>query len=103
MFNYYLVAFYLILLNFSVTFAAIPNDTKANEQCSDGATASIVLSFGFYQNSCPEAEPIVFSWVEKALSDDPRMAASLLRLHFHDCFVNASHFYQYIFSISTFS
>ncbi|KAK6146243.1 hypothetical protein DH2020_020112 [Rehmannia glutinosa] len=64
----------------------ISNSTTSNEAeaCIDGAT--IMLSFGFYLNSCPETEPIVFSWVEKAVSDDPRMAASLLRLHFHDCF-----------------
>ncbi|XLR51805.1 hypothetical protein S83_002477 [Arachis hypogaea] len=41
-----------------------------------------------YQYSCPEAEAIIFSWVEQAISQDSRMAASLLRLHFHDCFVN---------------
>ncbi|KAF6165138.1 hypothetical protein GIB67_000722 [Kingdonia uniflora] len=27
-------------------------------------------------------------WIAKAVTEDPRMAASLLRLHFHDCFVN---------------
>ncbi|EPS61640.1 hypothetical protein M569_13154, partial [Genlisea aurea] len=48
--------------------------------------APIALSFGFYLSICPADEPIVFSWVEKAVADDPRMAASLLRLHFHDCF-----------------
>ncbi|KAK4388370.1 Peroxidase 40 [Sesamum angolense] len=84
--------FCLILLKFSATFASKQNATTLNEAaaCIDGA--SITLTFGFYINSCPEAEPIVFSWVEKAVSDDPRMAASLLRLHFHDCFVNASSF-----------
>ncbi|KAK7318834.1 hypothetical protein RJT34_03541 [Clitoria ternatea] len=41
-----------------------------------------------YQYTCPEAEAIIFSWVEQAVSADSRMAASLLRLHFHDCFVN---------------
>ncbi|CAI9771112.1 unnamed protein product [Fraxinus pennsylvanica] len=70
----------MILLKFCVAFAS----NLRNESCIDGAT--IVLSIGFYQNSCPEAEPIIFSRVEKAVSDDPRMAASLLRLHFHDCF-----------------
>ncbi|PSS19809.1 Peroxidase [Actinidia chinensis var. chinensis] len=42
---------------------------------------------GFYQFSCPQANEIVMSVLEKAIAKDPRMAASLLRLHFHDCFV----------------
>lgn len=41
----------------------------------------------FYQFSCPQAEDIVMSVLEKAIAKEPRMAASLLRLHFHDCFV----------------
>ncbi|KAF5455861.1 hypothetical protein F2P56_025395 [Juglans regia] len=48
-------------------------------------------SFGlfpeFYQFSCPQANDIVMSVLEKAIAKEPRMAASLLRLHFHDCFV----------------
>ncbi|KAL3372163.1 hypothetical protein AABB24_008614 [Solanum stoloniferum] len=40
-----------------------------------------------YQISCPQANEIVMSVLEEAISKDPRMAASLLRLHFHDCFV----------------
>ncbi|KAF6163061.1 hypothetical protein GIB67_001389 [Kingdonia uniflora] len=41
----------------------------------------------FYQYSCPQANDIVMSALEKAILREPRMAASLLRLHFHDCFV----------------
>ncbi|XP_010550432.1 PREDICTED: peroxidase 72 [Tarenaya hassleriana] len=41
----------------------------------------------FYDHSCPQAQDIVKSIVSKAFAKDPRMAASLLRLHFHDCFV----------------
>ncbi|PAN30538.1 hypothetical protein PAHAL_5G291400 [Panicum hallii] len=41
----------------------------------------------FYDHSCPQAQLIVASIVGKAHYQDPRMAASLLRLHFHDCFV----------------
>ncbi|OIT04226.1 peroxidase 40 [Nicotiana attenuata] len=74
-----------MVLSFSITFAS--GHSVRNKTCIDDAT--IVLSFGLYQNSCPEAEAIIYSWVERAVSQDPRMAASLLRLHFHDCFVNA--------------
>ncbi|KAL3614669.1 Peroxidase 72 [Castilleja foliolosa] len=41
----------------------------------------------FYDETCPKAQEIVKSIVEKAIKNDTRMAASLLRLHFHDCFV----------------
>lgn len=41
----------------------------------------------FYAKSCPKAEQVVESVVEKAVKKEARMAASLLRLHFHDCFV----------------
>ncbi|KAF5203998.1 Peroxidase [Thalictrum thalictroides] len=40
----------------------------------------------FYQYSCPQANDIVMSVLQKAIANEPRMAASLLRLHFHDCF-----------------
>ncbi|KAL3647512.1 Peroxidase 72 [Castilleja foliolosa] len=41
----------------------------------------------FYDRSCPRAKDIVESIVAKAVAKEARMAASLVRLHFHDCFV----------------
>ncbi|KAL5791466.1 hypothetical protein ACOSP7_000060 [Xanthoceras sorbifolium] len=46
-----------------------------------------VLVLDYYKEKCPLAEDIVRRNVEIAVRKDPRMAASLLRLHFHDCFV----------------
>ncbi|CAN1749743.1 Cationic peroxidase 1 [Linum perenne] len=49
---------------------------------------SAQLTPNFYQTICPEALPTIKRVVSKAIRDEPRMGASLLRLHFHDCFVN---------------
>ncbi|KAH9752249.1 peroxidase 43 [Citrus sinensis] len=45
------------------------------------------LKIGFYSETCPEAESTVSSVVQDAVVSDPNLAAVLLRLHFHDCFV----------------
>ncbi|EXC24761.1 Peroxidase 54 [Morus notabilis] len=41
----------------------------------------------FYNETCPNVTSIVRGVIEGALQTDPRITASLLRLHFHDCFV----------------
>ncbi|KAL7601050.1 hypothetical protein Lser_V15G25830 [Lactuca serriola] len=46
------------------------------------------LSANFYATSCPNFSSIISSAVNSAVSNEARMGASLLRLHFHDCFVN---------------
>ncbi|TYH49478.1 hypothetical protein ES332_D10G140200v1 [Gossypium tomentosum] len=46
------------------------------------------LSSTFYSTTCPKALATIKSAVNSAVSNEARMGASLLRLHFHDCFVN---------------
>ncbi|KAI5665906.1 hypothetical protein M9H77_15759 [Catharanthus roseus] len=46
------------------------------------------LDYRFYDKTCPNLTKIVRYGVWSAIANDTRMAASLLRLHFHDCFVN---------------
>ncbi|CAL9769576.1 unnamed protein product, partial [Musa acuminata subsp. burmannicoides] len=53
--------------------------------------ASAQLSPTFYNTSCPNALSIIRTAVRAAVARDRRMGASLLRLHFHDCFVQANH------------
>lgn len=57
------------------------------------------LSPDYYKFTCPQADEIVVSILKKAIAKEPRIAASLLRLLFHDCFVQVStvkiHFFLY--------
>ncbi|KDP24220.1 hypothetical protein JCGZ_25877 [Jatropha curcas] len=45
------------------------------------------LSMNYYMLSCPFADLIVKNTVTSALQDDPTLAAGLVRMHFHDCFI----------------
>ncbi|TVU37250.1 hypothetical protein EJB05_10554, partial [Eragrostis curvula] len=54
------------------------------------SAANAQLSSTFYDTSCPNALSTIKSAVTAAVNNEPRMGASLLRLHFHDCFVDAS-------------
>ncbi|KAG8070170.1 hypothetical protein GUJ93_ZPchr0006g41015 [Zizania palustris] len=51
-----------------------------------GAVAQ--LSSTYYDGSCPSLQTIVRSTMTAAVQLEPRMGASILRLFFHDCFVN---------------
>lgn len=51
-------------------------------------TTSAQLSSTFYSSTCPNALSTIKSAVNAAVAKEARMGASLLRLHFHDCFVN---------------
>jgi peroxidase len=45
------------------------------------------LRVGFYSNTCPQVESTVRGLVRDAALSDPNIPPVLLRLHFHDCFV----------------
>ncbi|KAL3533950.1 hypothetical protein ACH5RR_007471 [Cinchona calisaya] len=46
------------------------------------------LNATFYSTTCPNVSSIVQTVIQQALQSDPRIGASLIRLHFHDCFVD---------------
>ncbi|KAL2227356.1 peroxidase P7 [Sesamum indicum] len=52
------------------------------------SSSSAQLSPDFYSKSCPNLFATVKSVVHSAVQNEARMGASLLRLFFHDCFVN---------------
>ncbi|XP_057972729.1 peroxidase N-like [Malania oleifera] len=65
---------YCLLLNFSAVCL--------------GARAQTLWPCKSYYKGCSHLPDIICKGVEDAASKDRRMPASLLRLHFHDCFVN---------------
>ncbi|XP_040381400.1 peroxidase 2-like [Oryza brachyantha] len=42
----------------------------------------------YYDKTCPDAQNIVRTVMERSVAANPRMAPAILRLFFHDCFVN---------------
>ncbi|XP_002992167.2 peroxidase P7 [Selaginella moellendorffii] len=53
-----------------------------------GSALGQTLSSSFYRSSCPNLTTIVRAAVQQAVQAEARIAASFVRLHFHDCFVN---------------
>ncbi|XP_009803848.1 cationic peroxidase 1-like [Nicotiana tabacum] len=53
-----------------------------------GMSSAQSLSANFYSSSCPNVLSVIKTAVDSAVTKEARMGASLLRLHFHDCFVN---------------
>ncbi|XP_031476683.1 peroxidase 9-like [Nymphaea colorata] len=72
-------AFAMSLLCFSHLALAFPGDYYWG--------GNYDLCPGFYEYTCPQVNEIVMSVLETAVSQNPRIAAALVRLHFHDCFV----------------
>jgi Peroxidase len=60
------------------------------------------LSTSFYAKSCKNVEQIVRSVVAQAVRKEPRMGASIVRLLFHDCFVQVSSSFFFFFFLFSF-
>jgi len=71
-----MASFYLLLL---LLVGATTATASGADLCTD-----------FYSCTCPNLLTIVKKGVVQAIQREARMGASLLRLHFHDCFVNVS-------------
>ena len=55
-----------------------------------GPRAGAQLSAGFYSAACPAVHGVVRQAMSQAVMNDSRSGAAVLRLFFHDCFVNVS-------------
>lgn len=45
------------------------------------------LSYSYYHQTCPDLDAIINRKVKEWIDEDYTLAASLIRLHFHDCAV----------------
>lgn len=75
-----IMAFIKLLLLILVIINGLENSTQ-------------VLVPDFYNESCPLLEEIVRYIMKTKVLRQPRVAAQLLRLHFHDCFVQVTSVY----------
>ena len=60
---------------------AVEAEAKAPNPIAKG------LSWRFYESSCPGVESIVRNHLKKVFKNDVGQAPALLRIFFHDCFV----------------
>ncbi|KAL6577568.1 hypothetical protein OROMI_009896 [Orobanche minor] len=78
--------FFFTLTILSLIISLSTTLTQA-QQSSSARRAPPRLSPSFYDRTCPRAAAIITKSITNAVIREKRMAASLIRLHFHDCFV----------------
>lgn len=55
------------------------------------------LSATFYATTCPNVTEVVRGVMEQTQRTDVRAGAKIIRLHFHDCFVNVRDFFMHVY------
>ncbi|KAK6938251.1 hem peroxidase [Dillenia turbinata] len=83
--NISLTSFLLISSLLIVSYAGVVSE--ANDYGKSSHHVVKGLSLTYYKSSCPKVESIVRKHLRKVFKEDIGQAAGLLRLHFHDCFV----------------
>lgn len=74
----------------SSTFSVkLANSFPFNQRIRDGSN----LEYDFYMDTCPQAEGVVRSALTRIYFDHRDVAPALLRLFFHDCFIEVLLFF----------
>lgn len=63
------------------------DDLMMSWYMEDSDRQSYSLHYDYYQDSCPTAERIITKGVRELYDAKPSVAPSLIRLLFHDCFI----------------
>ena len=74
--------FIFLLPNFIMAMGGVPS---LNKQAPRFLEEAEELTLQHYARTCPSFEAIVHSKVKDWIAKDYTLAASLIRLHFHDC------------------
>ncbi|CAN0927799.1 Peroxidase 10 [Linum grandiflorum] len=78
----------LLLITLSTLLHQVTPFPSASYSSPSSSSSAGPLDYSYYDQSCPRLSMIVRYGVWNAINNESRIAASLLRLHFHDCFVN---------------
>jgi hypothetical protein len=87
--------FFLLGLALLISASALPgvaSDVLKIHTLSETSPFEDCLSFSYYQQKCPDAEAIINRKLKQWFQKDYTLAASLIRLHFHDCSVRVRMF-----------
>lgn len=82
-----LVAFYMVWTIDVALSQSNKGNSKPQFRPGPGPVQVQGLAKNFYQKTCPKAHDIIQSQVTKVINQNPSQAAGLLRVMFHDCFV----------------
>jgi peroxidase len=74
----------------TTTTTALVYLTVMTAAVASAAFGAAELTADYYSETCPQALGTIKFLVGAAILSEPRMGASLVRLHFHDCYVNVS-------------
>uniref|UniRef100_A0A0E0KE52 Plant heme peroxidase family profile domain-containing protein n=1 Tax=Oryza punctata TaxID=4537 RepID=A0A0E0KE52_ORYPU len=76
-----------LLVSFAMLMAAARVERAGAGFYTPASPSTCGLKVGYYHDKCPHAEAIVKGVVGSAVLRDPGVGAGLIRMLFHDCFV----------------